>query len=155
MAESRDKPRFFTLGDAERILPRVEAELREVVRLSQDGERALAEHRQWLQNVAMSGGGLVDHSRALEGKARRQAINESLRETIARLEEFGCLIKDLKLGLVDFPTLFRGEEVYLCWKLGEDSIRFWHGVSEGFGGRKRIDADFIRHHGGSPDKPLH
>lgn len=158
MPEPR-KPRFFTLGEAERILPRVEAALHEVIQLSQDGERSQNELRQWLRRIAMSGGGLVDHSGALERKGRLHAIAARLQDAAAQLENYGCLIKDLKLGLVDFPTLFRGEEVYLCWKLGEDSIRFWHGVSEGFGGRKPIDADFVRHHGGAsgkpPGKPVH
>jgi hypothetical protein len=54
-------------------------------------------------------------------------------------------VKDLDTGLVDFPTLFRGQEVYLCWKLGEASIEFWHSVDEGFRGRKAIDRDFRDH----------
>jgi hypothetical protein len=60
----------------------------------------------------------------------------------------GVLVKDLDTGLVDFPTLFRGVEVYLCWKLGENGIEFWHGVEEGFRGRKSIDQDFLDHHEG-------
>src|ERR1035441_793134 len=44
-----------------------------------------------------------------------------------------------------FPTLFRGQEVYLCWKLGEPFIEFWHGMNEGFRGRKAIDRDFSDH----------
>jgi len=47
------------------------------------------------------------------------------------------VIKDLDVGLIDFPTLFRGKEVYLCWRMGESGIRHWHGVDEGFAGRKR------------------
>lgn len=154
MPEPRNH-RFFTLGEAERILPQVEAVLRNVIQLGQDGERSQTELRQWLQRIAMSGGGLVDHSGALERKSRLQAIAARLQDAVAQLEGYGCLIKDLKLGLVDFPTLFRGKEVYLCWKLGEESIRYWHGIDEGFTGRKPIDADFVQHHGGASGKPLH
>ena len=50
--------------------------------------------------------------------------------------------------LVDFPTLFKGVEVYLCWKLGEPAIDFWHGIDEGFRGRKPIDKEFLDHHRG-------
>jgi len=64
---------------------------------------------------------------------------------VAQLQDLGCLVKDLDTGLVDFPALFRGQEVYLCWKLGEPSIEFWHGVDEGFRGRKAIDSDFRDH----------
>ena len=59
------------------------------------------------------------------------------------MQEIGCLIKDLDIGLIDFPTTYRGEEVYLCWKLGEPGIEYWHGVDEGFRGRKPIDQDFL------------
>ncbi len=67
---------------------------------------------------------------------------------IERFQDAGCLVKDLEKGLVDFPTLFRGEEVYLCWKLGEESIQFWHGTHEGFAGRKPIDQAFLENHEG-------
>jgi len=58
---------------------------------------------------------------------------------IEQVQEFGCVIKDLDMGLIDFPTLLRGVEVYLCWKLGEPTIAHWHGTSEGFASRKPID----------------
>ena len=58
------------------------------------------------------------------------------------------LVKDLDSGLIDFPTLFRGDEVYLCWKLGESGIGFWHKIEDGFPGRKPIDQDFKDNHRG-------
>ena len=64
------------------------------------------------------------------------------------IQENGVVVKDLDIGLIDFPTLFRGEEVYLCWKLGETGIRFWHGLDEGFRGRKPIDEEFLANHRG-------
>ena len=79
---------------------------------------------------------------------RRDAARPKLRAAIEKFQESGCLVKDLEKGLVDFPTLFRGEEVYLCWKLGEAYIEFWHGTHEGFRGRKAIDQDFLDHHRG-------
>ena len=63
----------------------------------------------------------------------------AVKQAVEKVQEFGCLVKDLDIGLIDFPTLLKGEEVYLCWKLGEAGIRFWHGVQEGFRGRKPID----------------
>jgi len=68
------------------------------------------------------------------------------------VQEIGCLIKDIDVGLVDFPTSLRGVEVYLCWKLGESGISFWHGVDEGFRGRKPIDKDFLDNHQGDPSQ---
>jgi hypothetical protein len=60
----------------------------------------------------------------------------------------GVLIKDLEVGLVDFPTLFRGEEVYLCWRMDEADIDHWHGIHEGFAGRRPIDRHFLDNHRG-------
>jgi hypothetical protein len=49
------------------------------------------------------------------------------------------VVKDLDTGLLDFPAILNDEEVYLCWRLGEDRIRFYHGIHEGFAGRKPLD----------------
>ena len=53
----------------------------------------------------------------------------------------GAIVKDLDDGLVDFPALRGGEEVLLCWRLGEDEVAYWHGLEEGFAGRKRLDPE--------------
>jgi hypothetical protein len=58
---------------------------------------------------------------------------------VERLEELGVVVKDLDLGLLDFPSEREGEEVLLCWHVGEDSVAFWHGLEEGYAGRKPID----------------
>jgi len=60
---------------------------------------------------------------------------------VERLEELGVVIKDLDLGLLDFPARRRGEEVLLCWHVGEDAVTAWHGLDEGYAGRKPIDWD--------------
>jgi hypothetical protein len=57
---------------------------------------------------------------------------------IEGIQELGAIVKDIDRGLVDFPALRDGEEVLLCWQLGEDEIRYWHGVDEGFAGRKKL-----------------
>lgn len=57
---------------------------------------------------------------------------------IHRIESFGCMVKDIDLGTVDFPSTREGEPVYLCWKAGEAQIDHWHGVDEGFRNRKPL-----------------
>ena len=57
---------------------------------------------------------------------------------IHRIESFGCIVKDIDLGLVDFPSTRSGEPVYLCWKAGEGRIEHWHGIEEGFRDRKPL-----------------
>jgi hypothetical protein len=65
---------------------------------------------------------------------------ETLVEIVSGLEKRGIVVKDLDEGLIDFPAVREnGQEVYLCWKIGENDIRFWHGLEEGFAGRKRIE----------------
>ena len=57
---------------------------------------------------------------------------------VARIHEVGALVKDLDAGLVDFPATREGEEILLCWRLGETEVGFWHGLDEGFSGRKPL-----------------
>ena len=87
-------------------------------------------------------------SQLLDQKRRRDSSAAGLKETLEKIQEYGCVVKDLDIGLLDFPTLYRGEEVYLCWKLGEKGIGYWHGVHEGFRGRKAIDSEFLANHRG-------
>jgi hypothetical protein len=141
----------FTLVEAQSLIPEVESLLRQALDAKggyQDAEQVI--HR-FSEHVMMMGGVMVDRERALESRARRDEAASRLRDRIEAVLETGCLVKDLEIGLVDFPTLLRGVEVYLCWKLGESGIAFWHGVDEGFRGRKPIDQDFLDHHQG--DRP--
>jgi len=138
----------FTLIEAERLLPEIEVLIREALSLKGDYQTVDQELQAFLQRVAMQGGMVVDRSIILDGRVRRDQTGERLREVVEKIQEHGCVLKDLDVGLVDFPTLFQGREVYLCWKLGEPGIHYWHGVEEGFAGRKQIDREFLDHHEG-------
>lgn len=70
-----------------------------------------------------------------------------LQSSFESLAALGVQVKDLEMGLVDFPTVYRGRDVLLCWKMGEPDIAWWHGAEEGFFGRKPIDEDFDLNHG--------
>ena len=61
---------------------------------------------------------------------------ERLEKEIQKLEDLGCVLKDMTTGLIDFPAVRLGTRVWLCWKAGEESVMFWHGLHEGFAGRK-------------------
>jgi hypothetical protein len=140
--------RRFTLAEAQSLIPRVDLLLREAVSLKTDYQEAEGVIQTMARRVTLMGGMIVDRDQAVDAKNRRDAVAAKLRAVIEQVQEFGCLIKDLDTGLIDFPTLLRGVEVYLCWKLGESKIEFWHGVDEGFRGRKAIDQDFLDHHRG-------
>ncbi len=141
-------PRFFTLQQAETVLPDVGSAIREAISLKAEFEQTEAESESFSRRVAVMGGVRVNRAQVLEQKNRGQETAAALRQAIEKIQEFGCLVKDLDIGLIDFPTLLEGQEVYLCWKLGEAGIQFWHGVDEGFRGRKPIDARFLQHHRG-------
>ncbi|MBV9746044.1 MAG: DUF2203 domain-containing protein [Acidobacteriia bacterium] len=138
----------FTLAQAQDLLPTVDPLLRKAIEWKNryaEADRAL---QAFSQRILFAGGVLIDRGEALAVKNKRAAAGQHLKESIHEVQEHGCLIKDLDIGLLDFPTLFGGREVYLCWKLGESSISYWHGVDEGFAGRKEIDRDFLEHHRG-------
>ncbi len=141
-------PRYFTLAEAQAIVPRVEERLREAVSLKGSLAEAVQELQAESERIRLSGGALVDREKLAGIASRRDTAAARLREALESIQESGCQVKDLDMGLLDFPTLLRGEEVCLCWKLGEPEIRFWHGTQEGFRGRKPIDAEFMEHHRG-------
>ena len=140
--------RYFTLQQAEGLLPEVESAIREAISFKAKHEQAEEDLRVMMQRVMMLGGVDLDQRAFLEQRERRDTSMQRLKETIDQIHELGCLVKDLDQGLVDFPTLFQDEEVYLCWKLGESGIGFWHKVADGFRGRQPIDAVFIDNHRG-------
>jgi hypothetical protein len=65
-------------------------------------------------------------------------LKHEIGRLIYRIEAHGCVVKDIDLGLVDFPSMRDDEPVYLCWKLGEPAVAYWHGIEEGFSGRKLL-----------------
>jgi hypothetical protein len=141
-------PRYFTLQQAEKLLPEVEFTIREAISHKADYQQAEEEWQAFATRITMLGGVRVDHSQVMDLKQQRESAARWLKEAVEKIQEYGCVVKDLDIGLIDFPTSFRGEEVYLCWKLGESGIGFWHGVHEGFRGRKPIDAEFLAEHRG-------
>jgi len=141
-------PRYFTLTHAERLLPEVESAIRDAISHKAAYQEAEEEWQSFASRVTMLGGMRVDHSQVMDQKRRRESSAHLLKDAVEKIQDYGCVVKDLDIGLIDFPTLYRGEEVYLCWKLGESGIGFWHGVQEGFRGRKAIDAEFLAEHTG-------
>lgn len=141
--------RYFRIEEAQRLVPKVEGMIRKALDLKVEYERAEKALRSFNQRVTVAGGMIPDRARLMADKTARDAAAQELNETIEAIHEIGCQVKDLDIGLLDFPALYRGEEVCLCWKLGERAIEFWHGATEGFRGRKRIDEEFMANHRGS------
>src|SRR5258708_12546017 len=133
------EPRLFTLTEAERARKELEPFLVEAM----DCRKKLAGLETDLTAVSaritMMGGVIVPYEKLATLRVEHQQLAETLKSSLTRILETGCLIKDLEVGLLDFPALINNEEVYLCWRLGEDRIRFYHRQDEGFAGRKPLD----------------
>ena len=131
-------PRLFTLDEANRLLPNLEPLMRRLVQQRQ----ALRERQEVLEEfraaAGKSGGGMPG-GRFGEARIEAERLTGEIAEGIRRIEAWGCAIKDLDQGLVDFPSRRAGETVLLCWRLGEGSIQYWHDLKEGFAGRKPLE----------------
>ena len=130
------------------MLPTVEQLIRDSLYMKQEFQRCEKEIEAHTERVQMMGGSRVDPAKVLGQREARNRAAKILAGKLERLQDLGVLIKDLDIGLLDFPTLYRGREVYLCWRLGELRIENWHGVGEGFQGRKPIDEEFVSNHRG-------
>jgi len=135
----KPEPRLFTLTEAVRARKELEPFLVEAM----DCRKKLAGLETDLTAVSaritMMGGVIVPYEKLATLRVEHQQLAETLKSALNRILETGCLIKDLEVGLLDFPALINNEEVYLCWRLGEDRIRFYHRQDEGFAGRKPLD----------------
>jgi len=141
-------PRYFTLAEAERALPHVETALKDILFHRAEYQKAHEDLENNTKRIRMAGGSRVDPGAHLAMRARRDTSAAALKDAADRVEQAGALIKDVDIGLIDFLSHYQGQTVCLCWKLGEDRIGFWHGLEEGFRGRKPIDDDFINNHRG-------
>jgi hypothetical protein len=131
--------RTFTLQEAQNLLPVLES----LLRAAMDGKKLIEAVDNELQDLAhrvmMSGGLLVNVVQMARRKAEREKAIHRVKDTLAEINAIGVQVKDIDIGLLDFPCKVEGRIVLLCWKLGEQGITHWHTSSEGFAGRKPVD----------------
>jgi len=131
--------RTFTLDEAQTLLPVLESLLRAAI----DGKKLIeavdTELQELAHRVFLQGGLSVNIVHMARRKAEREKSIQRVKDALAEIDATGVQVKDLDIGLLDFPCEVSGRTVLLCWKLGEKGITHWHGVSEGFAGRKPID----------------
>jgi hypothetical protein len=132
----------FTLGEAQTLLPVVEALLKRAQAAAAQATELEQEMQMLSHRIFLSGGMHVDVSAAARRRAERDKAVQEAKDTLAEIDEIGVRVKDLQEGLLDFPSVMDGNPVLLCWKLGEPAITFWHTEEEGFAGRKPLDDRF-------------
>jgi hypothetical protein len=136
--------RTFTLDEAQSLLPVLESLLRTAISGKKimedvDGEMQALGHR-----IFLNGGSHLDVLAIARRKAERVKAEQRAKDAIAEIDSIGVQVKDLDIGLLDFPCAVEGRVVLLCWKMGEPSITHWHSTDEGFAGRKPIDERIAR-----------
>jgi hypothetical protein len=133
-------PRRFTPSEANTALAEIRPLVEQLVSHRREQHRLNAERQALAERIAGNGGG-IDASALgeLEEAERRERVE--IARCVNAIHERGAIVKDLDTGLVDFPALREGEEILLCWRLGEDEVAYWHGLEEGFAGRKRLDPE--------------
>jgi hypothetical protein len=160
--------RFFDLDEANDALPEVRAileslrdERAELIRLRD----AVLLHRSATESPATTpteanvggasrtgdpgdGGGEAGSSRTEDPAARdpevrilrlrMQGVIDRMQAGVARIDELGVTLREIETGLIDFPALASGRQIWLCWRLGEGDVEFWHELGDGFGGRQPL-----------------
>lgn len=129
--------RYFTAEEANDALREVRPLAEEMV----ERRRLLSElqERQAVFEGQIAGnGGDFDPGELRELQERLGEEATAVARCVARIHELGALVKDLDEGLVDFPARREDEDVLLCWKVGEEDVAYWHGLEEGFSGRKPL-----------------
>jgi hypothetical protein len=132
--------RTFTLDEAQSLLPVLESLLRNAIAGKKIMDEVEAEMHATNHRIFLNGGTFVDIVPLARRKAERVKAEQRVRDAISEIDSIGVQVKDLSIGLLDFPCDVEGQVILLCWKLGEKSITHWHATNEGFAGRKPIDA---------------
>jgi hypothetical protein len=132
--------KYFTASQANAALPLVRAIVQDIAALA--GE--LNERHERVRRLMPRGRARLDEAHEEELRQVGEELErgqERMREYVHELRELGVELKDPLTGLVDFPSRMGGREVYLCWRLGEPSVAYWHELEAGFAGRQTLKAD--------------
>jgi hypothetical protein len=133
-----ESKQHFTVRAVEALIPRLQSQMGRAMAAHTEAARLRSALEAGQREVVLAGGMRLRQEWWRARRAGIERANRELRAGLGDILETGGVPKDLELGLVDFPGLVQGREVNLCWRYGEKHVRFWHGLDEGFGGRKPI-----------------
>jgi hypothetical protein len=139
MDHEEHEQKLFSLSDAEIARRHVEPLLIEAMEGNREMEELDDKLNAISNRILIMGGITIDYEVAARVRSAHNQTIAKVRDALDQIHAIGCVVKDLESGLVDFPAVLEDQEVYLCWRLGEDRIRFYHRQDEGFSGRKPID----------------
>ncbi|MBA2314662.1 MAG: DUF2203 domain-containing protein [Chloroflexi bacterium] len=143
--------RFFDLDAANDALPEVRGiltrladERQELIRLRdevlerQSAVEAAAEATAGGSGTASSRRADAEVAELRRLRLRMQGVIDQMQAGVARIDELGITLRDIETGLIDFPALVTGRQVWLCWRLGEDDVAWWHELTTGVAGRRSL-----------------
>lgn len=136
--------RTFTLEEAQLLLPVLESLLKQAIQAKKLVEQIDKEFQDLNHKIFLVGGLLINIAKTATRKAERERAVQKIKDTLSEIEATGVQVKDLDIGLLDFPYVVDDGMILLCWKLGEDKITHWHSLEEGFKGRKPIDENILK-----------
>jgi hypothetical protein len=136
--------RTFTLPEAQLLLPVLRSLLKQAIEAKKLIETIDTEFQELAHRIFLSGGLLVEIGKAATRRAERDKTVQRIKDVVAEIDATGVQVKDLDMGLLDFPCVVDGKTILLCWKMGEEKITHWHDLEEGYAGRKPIDANITK-----------
>ncbi|MER3413408.1 MAG: hypothetical protein C4340_01520 [Armatimonadota bacterium] len=128
--EERRYTRHFTPDEANAVLPFIVPLLLKI-------HTILADLKAWEPEILRALRGQRENGKPMASEVV-DALGK-LQELSDEIESYGCVVKDHRYGIVDFPALLNGREVFLCWQYGEETVQYWHPLDEGFSSREPID----------------
>jgi len=129
--------KIFTLREANKRIPKIERDIKTFMSMSENATK----YQDRLGVLELIGGtqeGTPHHEEFKEAQGRLSRMVDDFNRLLKEIHDVGCLVKDLHRGLVDFYSKHDGRLIFLCWKLGEERIEYWHELDDGFVGRRHI-----------------
>jgi hypothetical protein len=130
--------RYFTVAEANRLLPALTERMQALRRLQSAAREKYEEMRRIRQVGYRQDGNLIMLTDYQQSKREFDQTVAEANRLLNEIHEWGCRVTDVEMGLVDFPAKVGGQDVYLCWRVGEPEVQFYHGLREGFTGRQPL-----------------
>lgn len=128
----------FQPAEVDRLIPRLSRVMQRAMTSHAAGAAIAERLEQERQRIRLAGGGTIDRAAWQADAKRLEELTQAVRQALAEIAEMGGVTKDVTLGLVDFRHIRDGREVNLCWKFGEEAVRHWHGLDEGYASRRPL-----------------
>jgi hypothetical protein len=136
--DPRPKTKIFTPQAASKMIPLLEAITKDI----RVGWKIIIEKRaeiKILEELAQAKSEVRSETEEIERiKQELRKLVDQMNQYIEEVENLGCFVEEFKRGVINFPALYHGRKVFLCWRYGEKEVKYWHELDEGYGDRKKI-----------------